>query len=75
MHNVSDSKINTIAMNRCIVKRRTAFEYKLQRRIVQEADFLRYIQVYPPCMVATSVCWYERHYSTLLKINQQLGFL
>ena len=29
---------------KCIVKRRTAFEYKLQRRIVQEADFLRYIQ-------------------------------
>jgi hypothetical protein len=37
--------INTIAKTRCIVKRRTAFEYKLQRRIVQEADFLRYIQV------------------------------
>ncbi|CAB4011640.1 U3 small nucleolar RNA-associated 6 homolog [Paramuricea clavata] len=29
---------------KCIVKRRTAFEYKLQKRIVQEADFLRYIQ-------------------------------
>jgi hypothetical protein len=37
--------ITTISKTRCIVKRRTAFEYKLQKRIVQEADFLRYIQV------------------------------
>jgi len=32
-------------MDRAVVKKRKAFEYKLRRKVKEKADFLNYIQV------------------------------
>jgi len=37
-------KIN-ILVDRAVVKKRKAFEYKLRRKVKEKADFLNYIQV------------------------------